>query len=214
MIRTSEQLGDLFDALAQIQGEIDHAHKDSANPFFHSKYADLTSIIDATRPAMTKHGVCITQWPSLYDGTVLVVTRLGHKSGQWMELEAGAIPKMLDPQSVGSTITYLRRYAWQSVLGLGAEDDDGNAATFRQDNGQKEKAKPQRSEASDAEPEMMTQKQAGAMWAKANQLWADDAKDRLHQLIADRTGKTSSKQVTKQEASVLIDEIGKQLGEV
>lgn len=128
-MRTSNDIGELAAALAKAQGEIEGAHKDSANPFFKSKYADLASVWEACRVPLSKNGLAIVQLPRADGNAVTMETRLVHSSGQWIEGELTAVAKDEGPQSIGSTVTYLRRYMLQSVTGVAPEDDDGNAAT-------------------------------------------------------------------------------------
>lgn len=135
-MQTSEQINELAAALAKAQAEMEGATKASANPFFKSKYADLASVWDACRGPLTNHGLSIVQSPSfatISDGVVVVTveTRLLHASGQWMAGELSAATKDATPQSVGSAITYLRRYALQSFAGVAPEDDDAEAAQGR-----------------------------------------------------------------------------------
>lgn len=130
-MKTSEQINELAAALSKAQGEIEGAHKDSANPFFKSKYADLASIWEACRGPLSKNGLAVVQLPRLDGNFVVMETRLLHSSGQWIEGELAATAKDDGPQAVGSTCTYLRRYALQSVIGVAPEDDDGEAATDR-----------------------------------------------------------------------------------
>jgi NAD-specific glutamate dehydrogenase len=115
-------------ALAKAQGDIESAQKDSANPFFKSKYADLASVWDACRAPLAKNGLAVIQFPRADGNVVTVETRLVHSSGQWIEGELTAVAKDDGPQSIGSIVTYLRRYSLQSIVGVAPEDDDGNAA--------------------------------------------------------------------------------------
>lgn len=133
---TSEQINELAAALAKAQAEMGGATKGSANPFFKSKYADLSSVWDACREPLTKHGLAVVQMPSFSstaDGptVVTVETRLIHASGQFMSGAISAAPKDDSPQAIGSVVTYLRRYALQSVVGVAPEDDDAEAAQGR-----------------------------------------------------------------------------------
>jgi hypothetical protein len=128
-MKTSEQIGELAAALAKAQGELEGAHKDSANPFFKSKYADLASVWDACRGPLSENGLAIVQLPRADGNAVTMETRLMHSSGQWIEGELTAVAKDEGPQSIGSAVTYLRRYMLQAVTGVAPEDDDGNAAT-------------------------------------------------------------------------------------
>ena len=141
-MQTSDQINDIATALAKAQGEMGGALKDSANPFFKSKYADLSSVWDACRAPLSKHGLAIVQSPSADGVRVSVDTLLTHTSGQWMRGTVSVNAKEDSPQAVGSAITYLRRYALQSFAGVAPEDDDAEAAMNRPaaTNGQ---AKPQ-----------------------------------------------------------------------
>lgn len=128
VFQKSEQLNELAAALAKAQAKMDFARKDSKNPFFNSAYADLASCIDASRPSLTEFGLSVVQLPSFHEGEVRVMTMLLHSSGQWIAGELSVKPSKSDAQGIGSAITYLRRYAYSASVGLGVEDDDGNAA--------------------------------------------------------------------------------------
>lgn len=128
---TSEQVNELAAALAKAQAEIENAVKDSANPFFKSKYADLASVRAACMPMLTKHGIAVIQSPSAVGAVVSVVTLLVHSSGQWARGEASCTARDDSPQSVGSATTYLRRYALQSFASVAPEEDDAETAQGR-----------------------------------------------------------------------------------
>lgn len=128
MTEHSAELDELGAALAKAQAAVRGAKKDSANPFFKSSYADLSSVWEACRDALTSNGLSVIQLPGFENGIATVETILLHSSGQWVSGKAGAPLGKQDAQGVGSVITYLRRYALQSVAGVAAEDDDGNAA--------------------------------------------------------------------------------------
>jgi hypothetical protein len=128
----SEQINELAAALCKAQGKIKHAVKDSANPFFKSKYADLTSVWDAIRDAFQSEGLAVAQCPKVLDnGANVLETVLMHRSGQWMSSTVPLNPVKNDPQGIGSAITYMRRYALQAMAGVCADDDDGEAAQGR-----------------------------------------------------------------------------------
>ncbi len=128
---TSEQINELAAALAKAQGVMNGAAKDSANPFFKSKYADLASVWEACRKPLTENGLSIIQSPSADGVKVSIETRLLHTSGQWIAGTVTTSAKEDTPQAIGSAITYLRRYALQSFAGVAPEDDDGEAAQGR-----------------------------------------------------------------------------------
>jgi len=127
----SEQINELAAALAKAQASITGALKDSANPFFKSKYADLASCWDACRKQLTDNGLSVIQTTDIVADTVVVRTTLAHSSGQWI---SGILPvKAKDdgPQAQGSGITYARRYALAAMVGLAQIDDDAEAAQGR-----------------------------------------------------------------------------------
>ena len=127
----SNELGKLFEALAKAQMEMEVAKEDSKNPFFKSSYADLASIVKASRPFLAKNGLAVLQRLIPDDnGQLNLYTRLCHASGQWMESRMAVSPPKQDIQTIGSYITYLRRYNYASIVGVVAseEDDDGETA--------------------------------------------------------------------------------------
>lgn len=132
-MKHSEQINEIAAALAVAQGQIKGAKKDSANPFFKSKYADLASVSEACRMQLSQAGIAVVQSPSSTpDGIVSVETMLIHASGQWMSEVLSVKPKDDGPQALGSVITYLRRYALAAFAGVAPEDDDGEAAEARE----------------------------------------------------------------------------------
>jgi len=127
----SEQVGDLIVALAKAQAEFTFASKDSSNPAFNSKYADLAANIIAVRPALSKHGIALMQFDAsdVERQTASVTTAL-HFAEQWISVtvEAPAVGmKGFNVQSLGACWTYLRRYTLQALCGLASDDDDGNS---------------------------------------------------------------------------------------
>jgi len=129
----SESIAELAKALSAAQGEIQNAKKDSENPFFKSKYADLAAVREACQGPLSKNGLAVIQTPKTTlteDAMIISVeTLLCHSSGEWISEQLSAIPVKSDPQGIGSCITYLRRYALSSIAGVASEDDDGNAAS-------------------------------------------------------------------------------------
>jgi hypothetical protein len=125
----SEQINELAAALAKAQSEIQPAIKDSTNPFFKSKYADLSSVWSACKTPLTKNGLSVLQTMEPRDGQLTLVTTLAHSSGQWIRSFLPIISQKQDAQSIGSAITYMRRYSLAALVGVTTdEDDDGNAA--------------------------------------------------------------------------------------
>lgn len=126
----STQIDALADSLCKAQSEIGRALRDSDNPFFKSKYADLASVADACMDALTKHGLSVIQGPESNNGDHVVLhTMLCHASGQWVKSSLTMVPVKADPQGIGSCITYARRYALAAMVGVAPEDDDGNEAS-------------------------------------------------------------------------------------
>lgn len=127
----SSDLMDLFAALAKAQGEMRVAGTKSENPFFKSRYADLAEIVNASRPALTKYGLSVIQriLPN-EDGQNIIHTMLCHSSGQFISSLMRVLPVKNDMQSLGSCLTYLRRYAYAALIGVitSDEDDDGERA--------------------------------------------------------------------------------------
>ena len=126
-MRTSEAIDQLATALAFAQSEMKNAKLNKVNPHFKSKYADLAEIRDTVTPALSKHGIAVVNGTDATEGGLHVVTRLIHKSGQWIE---SRFPIAYDkPQTMGSAITYGKRYNLAAVANIAAdEDDDANAA--------------------------------------------------------------------------------------
>lgn len=127
----SETIGALAAALSKAQASITGALKDSANPFFKSKYADLASCWDACRRQLTENNLAIIQTVEPFAGDVLLVTTLAHSSGEWMASRLPIRAKDNSPQAQGSAITYARRYALAAIVGLAQIDDDAEAAQGR-----------------------------------------------------------------------------------
>ena len=130
MTSHSPELDQLATALALAQGSIQPAIRDRTNPAFKSSYADLASTWDACRVALSTNGLAVSQHPGrLEDGSVTVTTMLLHKSGQHITSVCSALPRDASPASVGSVVTYLRRYGLAAAVGVSPEDDDGQAAS-------------------------------------------------------------------------------------
>jgi len=138
----SESIKDLATALAKTQAQLKPAIKDSTNPHFKSKYADLGAIWDACRKALADNGLSIVQMPTdSADGRVALTTVLLHISGEYIGTTFSTRLQQDSAQGVGSALTYLRRYALAAMVGIVAdEDDDGNAASQPQQ--QRQQAQP------------------------------------------------------------------------
>lgn len=124
----SESIAALSAALSKAQGEMRGAVKDSANPFFKSRYADLASVIEAAREPLAKNGLAVIQ---LINETGGVETVLTHSSGEWISSTIQLTPKTNSPQDMGSIISYGRRYSYAAIVGLAQVDDDAETAMGR-----------------------------------------------------------------------------------
>lgn len=117
--------------LLEFQSEVDAVKKDAKNPFFKSNYVDINGVLKAITPNLKKCGISYSQCPDIKDGVDVLVTRIydADKPDSFIESTIKLIMAKQDMQQLGSAITYARRYAIISMLGLEAEDDDGNMAS-------------------------------------------------------------------------------------
>lgn len=133
VFESSENINELTEALSQAQGEFPPIPKDSevavknkeGRLLYTYKYADLTTIIDKTRPSLTKSGLSFTQdyfkHPHLGVG---IATLIFHKSGQW--LKTGFVPCPIqsnDMKQVAGQFTYGKRISLTAALGVSADED-------------------------------------------------------------------------------------------
>lgn len=137
-VMESPTIGALAGALAKAQGAMRAAPKDSNNPFFNSKYADLASVWSVIREPLSANGLAVSQRLSTGEKGVVITTELMHASGEWIR-DRLFVPVTQSVskdgkqqawiQAFGSAVTYARRYALSSIVGVAAdEDDDGNSA--------------------------------------------------------------------------------------
>jgi len=129
----SDSIAGLAAALSKAQATMTSAKKDSTNPHFKSRYADLASIWDACREPLTKNGLAIVQLPGKDEAGYYVETVLTHASGEFIADKLHIVPTKDDPQGLGSAITYARRYGLSAVAGIAPDDDDAEAAMGRTD---------------------------------------------------------------------------------
>ena len=135
MIDKSAEINELAAALAKAQSKLTHVKKDKtarirmkAGGEYSYTYADLGSTWDAGRAALTDNGLSVSQLPSFESGWLMLDTILMHSSGQYISSQMRTRADEIDVKSIGSAITYLRRYAFAAITGLVAdEDDDGSA---------------------------------------------------------------------------------------
>jgi len=128
-METSEEIAELATALAKAQGDIEAAMKDSYNPHFKSKYADLGDVWAVARKPLSVNGIAVIQSPeNCESGNVLVKTMIIHTSGQWIQAELELPVDKNTAQGYGSAISYGRRYLLASLIGIYTDDDDDGAA--------------------------------------------------------------------------------------
>jgi hypothetical protein len=239
---SSPTVGSIAAALAKAQGAVGHAAKTNINPATKSKYADLVGILDAARAPLAENALAVVQAPYHLPGdppTIVLVTTVLHESGEWLrsvmpvnarKMERGGEFKVADDmQTIGSAITYARRYALAAMLGIGQEDDDGNHASGRTRATSAEKAPPRAAPAVEAasageaapwasgavEDPFATMASAPqlkklAIVLKEQGLSRDDALGFFSWLV--KRVLTSSKEITKDEASRVLSWTGDQWG--
>jgi len=126
----SEQKQELsfYDDLIKVQGALESVSKSSLS-HFNKKYANLTDILAAVKPALNNNNFFLTQKVLIKDGSEVLRTEITHKSGQVLDSEAPLnVADKTNPQKYGSAITYMRRYSLTALLGIEEEDDDGQKA--------------------------------------------------------------------------------------
>lgn len=121
----------LNEALAKAQAQMRSAAKDSINPHFKSRYADLSAVWEAWREVGPALGLAIIQTPvDGPEGKLTLETVLLHSSGEERRSRLTFPVGQQTPQGYGSALTYARRYALSAMVGIVAdEDDDGNEAS-------------------------------------------------------------------------------------
>lgn len=139
-MQTSEQINDIAAALAKAQGEfvaIEKAKtakvkgqtKDGRSFDYTYKYADIADVLAGLLPPLSKHGLSVIQPTLVIDGVMMIRTRILHASGQWIESDYPVSSINGDHQKMGGALTYARRYALCSLVGVAAEEDtDGEHA--------------------------------------------------------------------------------------
>jgi len=127
-MKTSEQINEIAAALAKAQAEMTNPVFNKVNPHFKSKYADLSSVLNAVRPALAKNGIALMQMTGIEDTGMVLYSRLTHTSGQWIE-SVYPVTNSGKHQEIAAALTYAKRLSLSAIAGVaGEEDDDGNAA--------------------------------------------------------------------------------------
>lgn len=138
----SEEIKELVIGLIGFQAEMKPVIKDSNNPFFKSGYASLLAIWEQAKPILNKNGLAVVQAPEDSGGKFVIKTTILHKSGQWLSSEYPIVSVKNDPQSMGSAVSYAKRYALQACLGIVTDDDDDAETAMGRANAPLESPKP------------------------------------------------------------------------
>jgi len=124
----SENIADLAISLSKCQGEMEPAIKDSLNPHFKSRYADLNAVWAACRAPLSKNGLSVVQTMDTVNEKLVLNTLLLHSSGQWIRSTMPVVTAKNDAQGIGSGLSYARRYSLSAICGISQDDDDGEGA--------------------------------------------------------------------------------------
>ena len=181
---------ELYKALAAAQGELHNAEANTENEFIGKRYANLAAVLDALRGPLSSNGLALIQLPepSSQPATLGLRTILAHESGEWIENYYEMSPPKLDPQGIGSCMTYMRRYAAMAICGIaGALDDDA--------------------ERTKAEAPKITPAEADAILNLADELFGDEADALLDRMCAKIFDCDSVPQIPEGQAEVAMQRI-------
>ena len=129
----SQTIGKLAKAMARFQVQLVPATKSSVNPFSNSNYSDISEVLKACQRLLGESGIALNQGShtDLSTGLFSVYTQLTHESGEWMRTGVSVSRKnnkgQMDNHSIGSALTYGRRYSLAAMVGISQEDDDANS---------------------------------------------------------------------------------------
>lgn len=126
-MRTSQKTDAIVNKLLCVQAEIKNPIKTELNPHFKSKYANLEQVLEIVLPLFSKHGILLTQGPSILEGQPTLITRFSNTIDQWIESEMLLLTPKGNMQDLCGAVTYSRRYSLCAMLGIEQEDDDGNS---------------------------------------------------------------------------------------
>lgn len=208
MIRTSETVAEFSAAWVAAQAEMPNVPRETKGQVGSAVryYADLATVVETVRPVLAKHGLSYLQGCSDGDKTVTITTRLLHRSGEWIEDSLSMPTGQNTAQAVGSALSYGRRYSLMAILGLAPEDDDGAAASAAP-----RRAAPRPPREPDdvgGDPSAITGKQLQMISIGMKELGLIERGARLAYVAAVvNRDVESSKDLTKHEASKLIDQI-------
>jgi len=128
-MNTSTSITNIAPALLKAQKLIGAAAKDSTNPHYRSKFADLGSVMAACKAALNECGIVVLQPHVVTERGAFIETVLLHESGEVMTSQTPIIiARPNDPQAFGASSTYSRRFGLQSFVFIPSEDLDGEDA--------------------------------------------------------------------------------------
>lgn len=139
-MKTSDSIKNITEALIKAHAEIKHAIKDKVNPHFRSQYATLESVIDSSKQVLLNNGIVVVQG-SNRDG--FLITKLIHSSGEFFESELSLMLDKQNMQSLGSAMSYARRYSLAAMLNMAQVDDDAEQSVQNQSKNQEPKKQAQ-----------------------------------------------------------------------
>jgi len=214
----SESIKELTAALAKAQIAFNPIKRTEKVGFDTTKgrkqynYAPLIEVIEATKQALSDNSLAVTQSPMIVDGNTLVETLLSHSSGEWISSVLYVGKQDQPPQSEGSALTYKRRYGLSAILNVSSEDDDDGITVESAPH--KEPVKKDRPidepKKQDKPPESKPGASAGISEAQTKKIYAAAREKQLSpeeakSYIKKTFNKTSTKELTKDEASVMIE---------
>lgn len=159
-------------------------------------YAPLDVVIEATKKALSMNGLAVTQSTKLVEGNTILETLLSHSSGEWLSGELCVGKQDQPPQTLGSALTYMRRYGYSAMLCVSSEeDDDAESAT---DKKIPENKRP--------DPNKITDEQYQKILALATEKGVSLSQVGKSYIKA-TLGKTQSKELTQVEALQMIEDL-------
>lgn len=201
-MQVSSTITELAKALTKAQAMMKPVKATNENPYFKSKYADLAAVWESCRKPLTDNGLSVVQTTECVDGKVIIETVLLHESGEWISSQISLTPAKNDPQSIGSAITYGRRYSLSAMVGVCAEDEDDDAQKASDPAKQQNEVQVKQQKQANGQ-DKATEAQLKKIFVLAKEL--SIAKELMTELIGERYGKEHSKDLTKREASDLIE---------
>lgn len=134
----------IYQAMAKAIEEMANPKKNKQNTHFKNRYADLGAVLECIEEPLRNNGLLLFQTPDTDEGGIFVLrtklVQVGEGEGDWLSFDY-PLPKVDDPQKIGSAISYARRYALKALFGMVDEDDDGEGF-----HGDRQPAKPARQE--------------------------------------------------------------------